>query len=177
MRKPIGCALALALLAGCAASQTDPFAATVPKAAPSVPSTSLQDQTFAVQAAQNAMFMVQASQVVADKAPPGRLRTAAVQLMHDHGGVLQRLKELAPQKGISLQDTLAAPDQDRLIALKGARGAALGRLYREDMIAASERGVRIMRQQVSDGTDPDLRSLAAEVQPHLEAHAEALRVW
>ncbi len=178
MLKPHWILLALLPLAACNANRTDPFAATVPHAAPTVASTSLQDQSFAVQAAQSDMAAIAAGRIALQRSRSTPVRRFAQQMVTEHSASLQALRDLAPQKGITLPGEPDGPSQEMLATLQGATGPRLNRLYMESQIAAHESAAALMRTQIESGTDPDLKNLAqarlAAIERHL-AMARALR--
>ena len=166
-------------LAACNSNQIDPFAATVPRPAASVPSVSSQDQSFTTQAAQSDQFELQSSQLALQKSHSRSVRAFAQQMLDDHSTTSQQLMAAAQQKGIVLPDASALdPVLQQKLSVLQAANRTFDREYIADQVSNHRATAQVMQTELSSGQDADLKTLAANTLPLVQSHlaaAERLR--
>ena len=155
--------LALLPLAACSSNPPPP------PPAPAMPAASAQDQNFVAMAAQSDMFEVQSSQLALQKSHNRRYREFAQHMIDDHTKTTQQLTSLAGQKNIALPTSLSSELQEELTAL-GAAGNAFDRKYRADQISGHETAAKNLQDEISNGTDPDLKAFAQNTLPTVQEH-------
>ena len=165
---------ALLPLAACNSNPSNPFAATVPTPAPTVPSTSVQDQNFAMQAAASDMFEVQSSQLALQKSRNPAVRRYAQMMIDAHTRTSDTLKTLAGQKGAAIPSALDPMQQQKLSVLEAA-SRSFDREYLSSQSSAHQDAVQVFRTEVSSGTDPDMKAFAQQTLPDIEQHLAMAR--
>ena len=165
---------ALLPLAACNTNPTNPMAATVPTPLPSVPSTSVQDQNFAMQAATSDMFEVQSSQLALQKSRNPAVRRYAQQMIDFHTMSSQKLSTLAGQKGASTPGALDPMQQKTMADLESA-GSSFDRQYLAAQAAGHRDAAQVFRSEIASGTDPDMKALAQQTLPTIEQHLATVR--
>lgn len=169
MKLPSLALAALLPLAACSPNPTNPMASTVPMPAPTVPSTSVQDQNFAMQAAMSDMFEIQSSQLALQKSRnPAVLRFAQTMIDH-HTMTSQKLATLATQKGATVPMALDPVQQQRIAALDSS-GRRFDRMYLAAQVTGHREAVQVYQTEIARGTDPEMKMLAQQTLPMIQEH-------
>ncbi|MBV9786466.1 MAG: DUF4142 domain-containing protein [Acidisphaera sp.] len=163
-----GLALALLPLAACSGNNPPPMASAPP--APPPPQLSAQDTSFINQAAAGGMAEVQDGQLAASKAPVAGVRQFGSDMVSQHTQVNQQLMTLAQSKGVTPSTDLDPSDAAMLHRLQGLRGRSFDTEYLRGQIAGHEKMAQLLQQEISQGSDPDLKAFAQQTLPTVQEH-------
>jgi putative membrane protein len=163
-----GLALALVLL---------PLAGIRPAEAQTVahvesPKLSPADYNFVAQANLGAPFQVDSGRVVERQSTSAEIRDYARLMVVTHIPVVDALNKILQQKGIKApQNTLLHGAYDAMVySLKADRGVALDRDYVEGQVEYQKGNAALFRNEIEDGTDPELKVFARATLPKIEDH-------
>jgi putative membrane protein len=176
-------AAALALLPLGACTRTEQAAGSASTATQAVmqaqtnPTLSTTDAYFMDQAARGGLAQVSEGQLAAKQAHEAAVRRYAAQMVTDHTKVNTDLNALAQQKRITLP-TMPSDAQQRMMSqLQGLTGSTFDHTYLDQQVALQRYAVDLYRNEAKQGTDADVKALAARVLPELEQHlSEAERL-
>jgi putative membrane protein len=130
------------------------------------------DSTFAMNAAAGGLAEVQLGQLAVQNAADPSVKAFGQKMVDDHSKANDQLKAIAAQKGVTLPGSMTAQDQatyDRLAKLKGAD---FDRAYMADMVKDHRTDIAEFEKEASGGSDPDLKSFAANTLPTLKEHLQ-----
>ncbi len=136
------------------------------------------DKQFILNAADDALFQVNAGQVAADGTTQKAIRDFGEEMTEDHTQVGQELQKLAAARQIQLPTTLSDERQQQLDSLSMRSGAGLDTLYANQMVATHERIVHTLEIEGTSGKDAELKQWASARLPvarQYEQRARALR--
>lgn len=162
-----GFAAALLPIAACSSNPPPPPVA----AAPPPPALNDVDQTFIQQAAVGGMAEVQLGQLAAQKATRPAVKQFGQEMVDQHTPVNQQLMQLAQAKGVTPPSALDPMHQQMFDKLNGAKaGAAWDRDYLRGQIADHRATLALMQREAAEGSDADLKALAAQTAPVVQQH-------
>ena len=165
-----GLLLALAPLAACAS--TPPPAP--PAAPPAPPPLASNDASFVQMAAQGGMAEVQMGQLADQTSKSKKVKMFAEQMVKDHTPANEQLKQLATAKGATLPTGLSDEQNKTLTMLQGEKGRKFDRDYAAAQVQGHSDMLEAFQTEAASGTDPDLKSFAAQTVPTIQQHlAEA----
>lgn len=168
-------ALAAALVLPFAACSSGPPPVTTTAPTPPPPSLSQADRDFINQAAMGGEAEVQLGQLAAQKAAQPQVRDFGQQMVSDHTQLNQQLMQVAQAKGVTPPTSLDPTHAEMLARLQRLRGAAFDRAYLQGQIADHQTTLALFQNEAANGTDPDLKALAAQAVPTIQHHLEEAR--
>ena len=121
------------------------------------------------------MFEVQAGQLGAERGYAQDIKDQGTTQAHDHQLVGDKLKSIASDAGVQFPDTLNSQFQKQLDDLKALSGRAFDNSYLRDMEAIHAKDGAAFAMQAKSGTNPKLRTFAAETYRIVERHIGELR--
>lgn len=176
-------AAALALLALGACTRTEQAAGSASTATQAVmqaqtnPTLSTTDAYFMDQAARGGLAEVSEGQLASKQAHEATVRRFASEMVTDHTKVNTDLNALAQQKRITLPTMPSDAQQHMMSQLQGLTGSTFDHTYLDQQVALHRYAVDLYRNEAKQGTDADVKALAARVLPELEKHlSEAERL-
>jgi putative membrane protein len=114
---------------------------------------------------------VQAGRLAVGKSGNATLRAFAQEMVDFHDRAGQRLQSLAQKKAVALPSGASHLDESRLRLLKAFEGDEFDRFYAEHFgVLAHRSAIRLIRDELRSGQDPDIRRFAGELLPVLEDH-------
>jgi putative membrane protein len=140
-------------------------------AAPPAP----HDIGFTRQATLGNMAEIAEGQMAVTKAASQDVKQFGQRMVDDHTANNQELQALAQQKGIDLPATLDQPHADEGKALNNLSGPAFDRAYIRDQIAGHLKMLGIMRTEIADARDPDLKAFAQKTVQAVQDHLQMAR--
>ena len=148
--------------------------ANAPATAGQLESFAATDRDFLMQAAQGALFEVEASRVALMKATSNETRDFANMMVADHGRANQELDQLVRSKGGMVSERIDGEHQSAIDQLRRLDGPAFERQYYELQVTAHDEAIRLFDRAARGAQDPDLRSFANRTLPTLRKHRDAL---
>jgi len=167
-----GFALILLPIAACSSTPPPP---PPPAAPPAPPPLSEQDSSFINQAALGGLSEVQDGQLAATQAARAAVKAFGQQMVTDHTQVDQQLATLASAKGATPPTTLSDADKAMLAKLSALHGRAFDTAYLRGQIAGHMQMVKLLQQEIAQGTDADLKAFAQSTLPEVQAHLAKAR--
>jgi putative membrane protein len=167
-----GLALAVILLAsaGVRSAEAQPATQTAENAA----STKLTpvDYNFVAQANLGAPFQIDSGRVAERKGTSSDVREYAHLMVVTHIPVVEALNKIIEQKDIKApQNTLLHGAYDAMVfTLKADRGAGLDRDYIDGQVEYQKGNAALFRDEIENGTDPQLKAFARATLPKIEDH-------
>jgi putative membrane protein len=166
---------------GTSATSTDNDAATTGASAAAGASTGAaganalqgQDAEFLRQAMESDRMEIASAQAALANAQRSDTKTAAQMLLRDHQQSSQKLQQLVSRKGWSMPAGISSAESDQ--ARMTSAGAGFDDRFMAEQVRMHRDAISLFRQQVANGSDPDLRQFAREQLPHLEHHLEMLQ--
>jgi putative membrane protein len=138
-------------------------------------SLSQADRSFVAMVSQGGMFEVKAGEVGATHGNTQDIIDQATTEAHDHKLVGDKLKSIATTAGLSFPDKLNAEFQKKLDALSALSGVAFDTQYLKDMEEIHAKDGAAFAKEAQSGTNPALRSFAAETHRIVLRHIGELR--
>jgi len=168
---------AAALLPLAACGKTEQAVTTVQSAAQAqvTPTLSTTDATFINEAGRAGAEEVTAGQLAQTKAVSPAIRRFASRMVTDHTAADQDLLGLAQTKQMT---PATGPDDAHatlLTKLQGLLGRAFDRAYMQAQVMDHEAATKLYQNEIDQGTDPDVKALAARQLPLLKTHLSMAR--
>jgi putative membrane protein len=123
---------------------------------------SAADKAFVGKVSQGGMFEVELAKVAETKASTQDLRDQATTEAHDHTLVGDKLKSIMEANGMEFPTALNAQFQARLDKLSALSGDAFDTAYVKTMEEIHHIDGAAFKQESTGGSNPDLKSFAAE---------------
>jgi putative membrane protein len=123
---------------------------------------SAADKAFVAKVSQGGMFEVELAKVAETKATTQDLKDQANTEEHDHTLVGAKLKSIMEANGLEFPTALNAEFQARLDKLSSLSGAAFDASYLRTMEEIHHIDGAAFKQESTGGSNPDLKSFAAE---------------
>lgn len=152
--------------------------AAVAAASPPVPSVQLRpaDVAFATTAAQSDQFVIEISQIAAEKAGWQGIRDFAQTVVDTHSQSADRLAEIAKSKGQPLTRSLTDAQTKTVGTLKAMPdGGQFRSAYFSSLVQSLLTSQRQMESYTKTGADPELRSFAVDQIPVIRGQIATAR--
>ena len=128
------------------------------------------DKTFVAKVSQGGMYEVELAKVAEKKGTEQNIRDQANTEAHDHTLVGAKLKSIAAANGLTFPGKLNADFQARLATLKALPSDQFDAAYVEDMIKIHNDDGAAFAEESSGGSNPALKSFAAETHKIVQRH-------
>lgn len=135
------------------------------------------DTKFVALALIGGLGEVQISQLAAANASSAEVKQLAERIVSDHSSLNAQLQALADEHKIAEDGTKGTPplevspeDKEAHEALSKLTGDEFDRAYIEHMVAKHQTDIALYREEVEDGEDKEVKSLAEQALPVLEEH-------
>lgn len=169
-------AVALALLPLAAGIADAGMQAAGTTAAASEPTSLLSavDYNFIAQANLGAPFQIDSGRLAESKALSSNLRDYAHLMVVSHIPVVNALNTILQHKGITApSEPLLHGAYDAILAsLKAEHGAAFDRDYVNGQVEYQKGNAALFRNEIQNGSDPDLKQFARQTLPKIEDHLQ-----
>jgi putative membrane protein len=163
----LGLVLALALVGGGAALADRPAGT---KAEETKAMGGGSDKQFADKAATGGLAEVKLSKLAMEKGQSMQVKQFARKMVEDHNKANTELKQIAEKKGMTLPTQLDDKHQKAYERLTRLEGPDFDREYMKAMTDDHDDTVKLFKDQMENGKDPDLKSFAMKTLPTLEKH-------
>jgi putative membrane protein len=166
----VGCLGLTCALLWSAAGTAVAIAATA--APPKTPATlNAVDFNFVGQANLGAPFQVDSGRLAETKGTSAAIRSYADLMVTSHIPVVNALNVILKHKNITPSNTLLHGAYDSMIStLKADRGAAFDRNYVNGQVEYQKGNAALFKQEIQNGTDPDLKAFARQTLPKIVDH-------
>ncbi|HEX8516494.1 MAG TPA: DUF4142 domain-containing protein [Bacteroidia bacterium] len=128
------------------------------------------DAEFAVEAANDGMFEVQAAQLAKTNAASAKVKELADHMVTDHSKANEELKSVAAKKGITLPTKLADKQQKDFDELTKLKGADFDKEYTQKMVKYHKDAIDLFQKEADKGHDGELKGWASTKLPVLKHH-------
>lgn len=155
-------ALLLLGLAGTAAAQNAPAKANA--------KLDKADTSFMQKAAADGMAEVQLGQLALSNTSNPQVKTAAQQLVDDHGKVNEQLKSLAATRQVELPAAISADATKQAKTLQSLHDAAFDQAWAKDMVTNHQAAIKLFGEEGKQTDDADLRQFTKTTLPTLNQH-------
>ena len=162
-----------------AAPTTSPTTAPNPKSGPAMgrtatsalPAMAASDREFVTTAASSDVMEVEASRLALDRTRSDAVRKFAQQMVDDHTKTSQLLASIAREAGLTEAMQMNPAHSGDLDRLRGIDGRDFDREYAAQVgVAAHQQAVTLFERAARDATNPQLKSFAEQMLPHLRDH-------
>jgi putative membrane protein len=128
------------------------------------------DNGFFKNITENNLVEVQSSQLELAQTQNSALKAYAQQIITDHQASTSKVTALAAKKQVELP-TIMGPDQQKMIDnLKLKSGLDFDKAYIDLQVTAHQHAVDVASDEIVNGSDPDVRALASDVQDSANRH-------
>lgn len=130
--------------------------------------------TFMKDAAEAGMAEVEIAKLANDRAANPRVKNFAEMMIKDHTAANNDLMTIARDKSVTLPSTLG-DHQDDLEDLSKKNGAEFDKAYMKAMVNGHEEVVSDFEKCAQNGTDPAVKTFAAQKLPILRKHLDSAK--
>jgi len=128
------------------------------------------DNAFFKNITETNLVEVQSSQLALAQTQDTSLRAYAQQMVSEHTAANSKIAALAAQKHVDLPTELG-PDQQKMIDnLKPKTGLDFNKAYIDLQVTLHQHAVDVASDEVVNGSDPEVRTLASNVQDSANRH-------
>lgn len=114
---------------------------------------------------------IAAGKLALEKSQNADIRKFAQQMIDDHGKALAEAEALAVSKNVRLPDGVGAKHKAKETTLKPLSGELFDRQYAKHAgVGDHESTLKLLKAIGKDAKDPDLKAMAAKMQPTVEHH-------
>jgi putative membrane protein len=163
-------AFVLLCLASCAETQRAADTTVAAAKAQVNPTLSTSDASFMTSAARGGMAEVQLGELAERNGRSAAVKRFGRLMVSDHGRANQQMMALAQQKQITPPGGIGAEQQQIYDDLAKLRGSAFDRGYAQAMVRDHQDDLRAYQDEAQNGTDPDVKAIAARQVPILQEH-------
>ncbi len=133
-------------------------------------------QEFISSAAESDGYELAAAQDALAQSRSPQVRMFAQQMLAEHARTAQALRDAALASGLEPPLPHVGGDQMRFLAsLQSLRGSEFDLEYARQQVLAHTSALTTMRSYAADGSDPNLRRVAAFAMPIIEHHLQMAR--
>lgn len=136
---------------------------------------SSRDREFIMEAAMGSMLEVELGRIAAQQGASDSVKQFGQMMVDHHQKANQELMTLASNKGITLPTALGEKHQRQMTKLQGMSGAEFDREYSKLMVKEHREAVDDFEDEISKGSDPDLKAFAGKALPNLQEHLRMAR--
>lgn len=130
--------------------------------------------TFMKDAAEAGMAEVEIAKLAKDRATNPRVKNFAEMMIKDHSAANNDLMAIARNKNVTLPSTLGK-HQDHMEDLSKKKGADFDKAYMKMMVDGHEDVVSDFEKCSQNGTDPDVKTFAAQKLPTVRMHLDSAK--
>ena len=129
-----------------------------------------KDALFVRKAAIGGMAEVKSAELAKSKASSAEVKSLADRMVQDHTKANQELEALAKQKGFTVPNALDNEHKAKLDELSGLSGEAFDKAYLKQQKMGHEKMLQVIKDEATNGKDPDLKSFAAKTKKVVAEH-------
>jgi predicted outer membrane protein len=133
----------------------------------------LQPPVYLMDAFEDGLLEIQLGQLALQKASDARVKQFAQRMIDDHTQVNANITALAQQKKITLPTGLSAEQQEIVNTISGFSGADFDKAYMDRNVLTHAEDVSKTTIESQQGSDAEIKGLAAQTLPILQAHLQS----
>ncbi len=131
------------------------------------------DADFAMMAAMGGMAEIEWGKLAMEKSTNKNIQKYAKKMVKDHTKAGKNLMKVASKKNMTLPTTMSAEQMQVMNSLQAASGAEFDRMYVQmSGVDAHQKMAALFQNQVSNGTDAELKEFAAKTLPTVQMHLQ-----
>jgi putative membrane protein len=131
------------------------------------------DFNFVGQANLGAPFQVDSGRIAETKSPSAAVRSYAHLMVTTHIPVVDALNTILQRKNVTPSNTLLHGAYDAMLfTLYADHGAAFDQNYANGQVEYQKGNAALFRQEIQNGSDPDLKEFARQTLPKIEDHLQ-----
>lgn len=134
-----------------------------------------KDKDFVEKAAQGGMAEVKLSKLAMDRAQSMDVKHFARKMVEDHSKANTELKQIAEKKDLTVPTKLDDKHQDAYDKLAKMRGADFDKEYMKVMNDDHDDTIKLLKNEMENGQDPELKSFASKTLPVVQKHDSMLQ--
>ncbi len=131
-------------------------------------------EDFVKDADQGGMAEVKIGQLAAKNAKDPEVKKFAAMMVTDHTAADKDIEALAKKKSFALPTDIGS-HQSAYDKLSKLSGADFDKEYVDDMVSGHESVLKDFQRQAENGTDPEVKALAAKYVPVIQKHLDAIK--
>jgi len=131
---------------------------------------SSQDRSFIEHAAMGGLAEVQEGQLAQSKAQAAPVKQFGQRMVQDHTPNNKELMALAQQKGVTPPAALDSKHAQEVASLQKDSGANFDRAYIRGELADHQEMAKLLQQEITSGSDPDVKAYAQKTLPVIQEH-------
>jgi putative membrane protein len=133
------------------------------------------ERRFIEKLAQHSMAEIELGKLAEKNGSSEEVKKFGRQLVEDHTKAQEDVKKLAQAKGIDLPAELDRGHKRTLDSLQKKTGADFDRDFVRDMVKDHRSDVKDVQKEARDAKDPEVKALAAKLEPVMEKHLDMAR--
>jgi len=159
----------ISLFAAAALIATPAFAQLVKKSDQKIDNA---DAAAMKQLAQANLNEIEGGKAAASKAQSPEVKQFAQKMVDDHTQMLNDLKSLAQQKGVSLPDSASIKDMAQMKLMERSSGAEFDKKYMDEMVKDHQKDAKDVQDLVGKAKDPDFKAAVQKASTKINEHLE-----
>jgi putative membrane protein len=112
---------------------------------------------------------------VAERRGDETVKAVGLQMVTDHTKADDELESVAKAQGLVIPTQPDAAHVASLAQLRKAKGSAFNNEYLEGQLTDHQRAIALFQQESQQGTDPQLKTFAANTLPILQQHLDMVK--
>ncbi len=132
------------------------------------------DEAFFQKAAEAGLAEVAAGKLAQTKGSRESVRQFGAMMVKDHGAANEKLKALAPTKGITLPDDSDLKHIAQAELFEQQVGPDFDRAYVDAQIKDHKEAEALLQAEIALGKDTEAKAFAQEILPKVQAHLKAI---
>jgi putative membrane protein len=132
------------------------------------------DAKFATAAANGGMAEVALGKLALTKTANAKIKEFATMMVTDHGKANDELMSIAKTKNITLPAAVDADHQKKMDDLTKLTGKDFDKAYVDAMVDGHKKTLDLMKAEVKDGKDADLKAFADKTAPIVQMHLDMI---
>jgi len=132
----------------------------------------LSSQTFVTEATSGNMLEIQAGAMAVQKAQNAQVKAYGQHMVTDHTQASAEMATVANSKGLTVPTQLTAKHQTQLSTLSPLTGTAFDKAFMNLMVQSHQEQVSLFERASDNVDDGDLKALAINKLPVLQAHLQ-----
>jgi putative membrane protein len=133
------------------------------------------DKMFVAKAMQGGMAEVQLGQLTLQKSTDDQVKQFAQKMIDDHSRMIDQMKPVAQQLGVSVPDGPSKKDKATMAKLQSLSGPAYDQAYIKDMIKDHKQDLSEFQNEASSGQDPTVKDAANQGSKVIAEHLQMIQ--